>query len=395
MKIGNKNILIQILALAGLIISVKLCFIYYAANYDEFALSSFCSINDFIDCDGVAKTTYSQFLGIPLSYLGVLLYLTILFLTFADKLKNLKFLKFLEVFKNPESYITAIGTTAFLCSMLLAGISIWTIKKLCILCFVTYFLDLLIALISAKGQFKNIIASFKTTFVDFIDGIKKYTKTFIILVLVTGSFLAYSGITLNFVPHVKQIKSINKFRKIKFNPYRVKGNELGNPNANVIIELYSDYVCPLCYINNIMIHKAVKEYKNIKVIHHNYPFDKECNKYILTNMHPMACFMSKAAIAAGNQGNYWEMSSLLYENQPKKIENVLKLAEQLGFNKDQFLKDFESKETEQKILKEIDNGDKLDIDATPTMYINEEKVVGVKPYFKLQEILERNGAKKQ
>ena len=147
-----------------------------------------------------------------------------------------------------------------------------------------------------------------------------------------------------------------KYRKIKYNPYRVKGNILGNPDGDVVIELYSDYVCPLCYINNIMLHQAVKEYKNIKVIHHNYPFDKECNPYMTYNIHPDACFMSKGAVAAQNQGNYWEMSSLLYENKPKNMDKMVELAEQLGFDKEKFIKDVESKETANIIRKEIEEG---------------------------------------
>ena len=395
MKFNKKILAIQILAVIGLIISIKLSFIYYDANYNKFALSSFCSINDFIDCDGVARTVYSQILGIPLSYWGILLYLTVLFLTFVDKLKQLSFLKFLEVFKTPYAYITFIGIISFCCSMLLAGISLKIIKKLCILCFLTYFIDLFIALLASEGSFKNIINSFKTTFFDFLDGAKKYTKTLVVLAVLTVSFLAYSGITLNFVPNVKTTKSILKYKKIKYNPYRISGNELGNQDGSVVIELYSDYVCPLCYINNIMLHQAVKEYKNIKVVHHNYPFDKECNPYLTYNLHPKACFMSKAALAAKNQGNYWEMSSLLYENQPKNQESVLKLAEKLNFDSEKFLSDMNSKETADIIAKELANGQKLDIDATPTMFINGDKVVGVKPYFKLKEILEAHGAAKK
>ena len=90
MKLNKKTIYLQILSFIGLALAVKLSFIYYNANYNRYALSSFCSINDFIDCDGVAKTIYSQFLGIPLSYWGILLYLTILFLTVVDKLKTIK-----------------------------------------------------------------------------------------------------------------------------------------------------------------------------------------------------------------------------------------------------------------------------------------------------------------
>lgn len=395
MKLNRKTILIQLLAIAGLLLAIKLSFIYYNANYNKYALSSFCSINDFIDCDGVAKTIYSQFLGIPLSYWGIFLYLTLLFLTFVDKLKNIKFLKFLEVFKNPVSYITFFGIVSFLGSIILALISLKIINKICILCFITYFLDLLIALIASEGKLSNIKEAFKLTFLDFIDGAKKYKKTFVVLLICAVSFLSYSGITLNFVPNVKTTKSILKYKKIKYNPYRVSGNLLGNPEGDVVIELYSDYVCPLCYINNIMIHQAVKEYKNVKVIHHNYPFDKECNPYLTFNMHPNACFMSKGAIAAKNQGNYWGMSSLLYENHPKNIDEMMQLADKLNFDKKKFLEDLNSKETMDIILKELDDGHKLEIDATPTMIINGETIVGVKPYYKLQEILVKHGATKK
>jgi len=390
-----KNLFIQIFALIGLCLSIKLAMIYYSANYDQYALSSFCSINDFIDCDGVAKTNASQFLGIPLAYWGIFFYITVLFLTVVEKLKNIKLLSFLNVFKAPKEYIATLGSIAFLCSMILASISLFGIKKLCILCVVTYFIDLTIALIASDGMFKNIVKAFKTTFWDFIDGIKKYTKTFFILLIIAITFLAYSGITLNFVPHIKQRNSIMKYRKIKHNPYRIKGNQLGEEDAKVVIELYSDYVCPLCYINNIMLHQATKELKNIKVIHHNYPFDKDCNPYIRINMHPYACFMSKGAIAARKQGNYWEMASLLYEKQPKTEDDMLKLAKELNFDTDKFFKDFTSKETALEIKKELDSANKLNIDATPTMIINGETLVGVKPYYKLKEILIKNGAKRK
>ena len=186
-----------------------------------------------------------------------------------------------------------------------------------------------------------------------------------------------------------------KYRDIKFNPYRVKGNTLGSEKADVVIELYSDYVCPLCYIHNIMLHQAAKEFSNIKIIHHNYPFDKECNPYISFNMHPNACFMARGAIAARNQGNYWEMSSLLYENQPTKMEDMLKLAKQLNFNEAEFISDFESDKTSKEIEAELNKAVDLNIDSTPTMYVNGDKIVGVKPYYELKEILIKHGAKRK
>ena len=395
MKTDTKFLWIRILAITGLALSIKLALIYYTANYDRYALSSFCSINDFIDCDGAARSTVSQFLGIPLAYWGIFFYVTVIFLTFVDKLKNISFLKFLEVFKEPKAYITFLGVVAFLCSMSLAFISLYGIKKLCILCVITYFIDFIISVISADGLFKNIIRDFKTTFFDFIDGVKKYTKTFVVLLLLATTILTYSEVTLNFVPHIKQKKSILKYGKIKYNPYRVQGNLLGVENPKVVIELYSDYVCPLCYINNIMLHEAAKEYTNIKIVHFNYPFDKVCNLTLEYTMHPNACFMSRVALAAERQNNYWGMASLLYENQPKNSEKVLELAEKINLDKTQLLHDIQSSEVKDRLASDIKQGIELNIDATPTMLINGEKIVGVKPYYELKAILEKHGAKRK
>ena len=393
MKIDKKKLAIQILTFVGLLLSVKLACIYYVANYEKYALSSFCSINDFVDCDGAARSTVSQFWGIPLAYWGIFLYLTVLFLTVVDYFKKFRIFKFLEVFKNPMSYIGMLGTVAFICSMVLAGLSIFKIHKLCILCFITYFIDLFIAVVACSGKFKQLVEDFKTTFVDFIAGAKQYTKTFIVLVIIVASFLTYSGVTYSFVPHIKKQKAILKYRDMKFNPYRVKGNTLGAENADIVIELYSDYVCPICYMENIMLHEAVKDFSNIKIVHHNLPFDKECNPYITVNMHPNACFMAKGALAAGKQGNYWEMGSLLYENQPTRMEDMLKLADQLGFNKDKFVQDMESETTAKEIENELVNANNLGIDSTPTIYINGDQVVGIKPYYELKDLLIEHGAK--
>ncbi len=395
MSIDKKKLTIQILTVIGFLLTIKLACIYYVANYEKYALSSFCSINDFIDCDGAAKSSVSQFWGIPLVYWGMLFYITIFFLTIVDKLKQVKFLKFLEVFKNPMSYIAVLGTVAFVISMILAGLSLFKIHKLCVLCVVTYFIDLIIALVASSCSIKQIASDFKNTVLDFIAGAKKYPKTLAILLIIVISFFTYSGVTYNFVPHIKKQKAILKYRDIKFNPYRAKGNTLGSENADVVIELYSDYVCPLCYIHNIMLHQAAKEFSNIKIIHHNYPFDKECNPYISFNMHPNACFMARGAIAARNQGNYWEMSSLLYENQPTNMKAMLKLAKQLNFNEAKFISDFESDKTSKEIETELNKAVDLNIDSTPTMYVNGDKIVGVKPYYELKEILIEHGAKRK
>ena len=82
--LDKKKLGIQILSIIGIIITIKLACIYYVANYQQYALSSFCSINEFVDCDGAARSTLAQFWGIPLAYWGLFFYTVVLFLTVVD-----------------------------------------------------------------------------------------------------------------------------------------------------------------------------------------------------------------------------------------------------------------------------------------------------------------------
>ena len=134
----KKKISVAVLAFIGIITTIDLAYIYFNANFNPYALSSFCSVSEFIDCDGIARTSESQFLGVPLAYWGMFFYAFVLLMLFVDKLKNIKFLKFLEVFKNPMDYIASLGLISFTISMLLLCVSLFDIQKLCVLCAFTY-----------------------------------------------------------------------------------------------------------------------------------------------------------------------------------------------------------------------------------------------------------------
>ena len=167
----GKRIGITILSLIGLALSIELCIVFYNANFVPDAAPSICAISETMDCDSVAKTSYSQFLGIPLALWGLCLYLFFLFMTYVDKLKNIKFLGFLNVFKNPTSYIFCVGILSFTISMVLAGISVLKINSICIFCFMTYIVDLLIAL-TAKNWGSGALFELKNSINDFVEAIK-------------------------------------------------------------------------------------------------------------------------------------------------------------------------------------------------------------------------------
>ena len=375
----KKKVLIAVLALIGIITTIKLAVINYNANFNPYALPSFCSVNDFIDCDNIAKTTESQFLGIPLAYWGMFLYAFILLMLFVDKLKNYKYLKFMEVFKNPLSYIGALGLISFAISVILLCVSLFEIKKLCILCAFTYILNLLIGWIASEGHF---ISAIKQSFTDFVDAIKikKYFIAFVAVMVVAMGFLTYTATSFKFAPQVKRQLQFKEFVKAKHNKYDVKGNLLGDKNAKKIVYVYSDYQCPICYAHNIMMHKLAKEVKGIKIVHKNLPLDTDCNAYLQSPFHQGSCVDAKYAIAAEKQGKFWEMNDILFQNKPKTEAEILKLIEKKDFDIEKLQEDANSIETSKQIKAEIDDAYKRGINGTPTTMINNNAYVGIKQY---------------
>ena len=186
-KETKKKVAIGVISLIGIITTIKLAIIYFNANFNPYALSSFCSINEFIDCDGIARTTEAQFLGIPLAYWGLFFYSFVILMMFAPKLKDFKLLKFMEVFKNPMDYIASLGLFSFIISMILLFLSLFDIKKLCILCAFTYVLNLLIGCIATDFKNGGFVHSIKQSFIDFMDAvkIKAYLIAFIIIYIST------------------------------------------------------------------------------------------------------------------------------------------------------------------------------------------------------------------
>lgn len=388
---------IIILVILGLGVTIELAKIYYDANFNQYSLGSFCSINEFVDCDGVARTTESQFFGVPLAYWGLFLYSFILMLLGADKLKKFPLLKFLEVFKNKYHYIASLGLISFTISMILLCVSLFGIHKLCIMCAVTYVIDLLIGIVAAYGIEGNFIGAFKQSFEDFLDALKPapYRIAFAVVMICACAFLGWTYTSAKFSPALKFDREYGEFTKSEVNKYAIEGNTLGSDAKDaVVLEVFSDYQCPMCFACNNMVHKLVTEYKNLRVEHHSMPLDTECNKYLQQEFHHGSCIMAQYAEAAQMQGKFWEVNSLFFEKKPSTESEVLDVLNNSGFSldMDKLQKDAHSKTVRDIINKDIDYAVSHKQIGTPALKMGEDFEMGVKGYHELKKWVEKHGA---
>ena len=98
-------------------------------------------------------------------------------------------------------------------------------------------------------------------------------------------------------------------------------------------------------------------------------------KHFPLSNHQFAHQSAMAALAAGNQGKFWEFHRQLLENH-KQIndDKILEIATGMGLNMDQFNQDRQSASSRQLIQQDVENGRKIGVRGTPSMFINGKRV---------------------
>ena len=92
-------------------------------------------------------------------------------------------------------------------------------------------------------------------------------------------------------------------------------------------------------------------------------------------MHPNALPSSKAAVAAGKQGKFWEMHDIIFKNNRELSYDKLKeYAGQVGLDVARWEKDYNSPDIQQAIDKELADGRAADVQGTPTFFVNGKRV---------------------
>jgi protein-disulfide isomerase len=162
---------------------------------------------------------------------------------------------------------------------------------------------------------------------------------------------------------------------------------LGDPNAKVTIIEYSSLTCPHC----AHLHKEV--FKQIKS---NY-IDKGLVKYIYRDF-PINKPALKASILAHCAGKdkYFDFISTLFESQnvwafnqdfEQSLSNIATLG---GINNETYTKCSTDKSLEDKILSRAMEASKiLDINATPVIFINGNKIDSARPYSVYQQEIDK------
>ena len=149
----------------------------------------------------------------------------------------------------------------------------------------------------------------------------------------------------------------------------------GAKDGKVTLVEFADFQCPACSVWSPMVSQVLNDNKDVlKVVYRNFP---------LVQIHRNALPAAKAAEAAALQGKFWEMHDLLYQKQEEWANTLnsrdyfLTYATTLRLDTQKFLKDMDSPAIEAKILAELKEGTRLEVQGTPTFFLNGKKLEGV------------------
>ncbi len=167
----------------------------------------------------------------------------------------------------------------------------------------------------------------------------------------------------------------------------------GRDNAPVTLIEFSEFQCPFCarFSANTLpeIIRTYVETGKVKFVFRDFPL----------SFHQHAAAAAEAAECAGDQGMYWEMHDILFENhenlEPAAIRSY---AEKIGLFMPDFLFCLESGKNAAEVQQDLHDGRQAGVNSTPSFFIGVSRqdgriegtlLKGAKPFGVFRKLIEK------
>ncbi|MFH1385438.1 MAG: DsbA family protein [Patescibacteria group bacterium] len=153
---------------------------------------------------------------------------------------------------------------------------------------------------------------------------------------------------------------------------------IGDPNAPVLMEEYTSFLCPACARFALTTLPQIKNdyIKNGKV---------KMMIYVYPPYEP-----GQAALCALEQNKFAEYHDYLFDHQTQITggDNLKDMAINAGLDSGQFNVCYDSDKYADKVAKWYEEGNSRGVDATPTFFIDGQKLIGAQPYNDFKKIID-------
>jgi len=167
-------------------------------------------------------------------------------------------------------------------------------------------------------------------------------------------------------------------------PVTAEDHVTGPANASVTLIEYGDFQCPACGLYAPIVERLIASSTSLRVVFRHFPLPQHAN----------AMITSEAAEAAAMQGKFWDMYRLIYANQaewenlPDAHAVLDGYAQQIGLDMTKFKADIDSSEAKAAVIADLNEGESLGIDQTPTFFVNGKAILNPPGYEAFKAIID-------
>lgn len=168
-------------------------------------------------------------------------------------------------------------------------------------------------------------------------------------------------------------------------PLRKDDHIRGGSDPEITLVEYGDYECPGCGEAYYVIGRIESEMGDaLRFVFRQFPYSR---------IHPHAELAAQAAEAAGEQGRFWEMHDLLFQNQQAlEFHDLIGYGGRLSLDVHEFKEDLKTEKYLARVREDFRSGVQNGVFGTPTIFINGVRHNDACDYDTLMAAIERQRA---
>jgi protein-disulfide isomerase/uncharacterized membrane protein len=406
-----------LLSVAGGVLTLVLLSKHYGVPLLGEAVLAACGVGE--GCDIVSQSRYAVFLSLPLAAWGLMFYASVAALV-APALAGKS-----ESEPHPGlSFAFVLSATAVLIDVLLLGLQIFAIQAFCKFCIATYVVNLLLVLSlwphrqlsraslflfapEARGALTGWVFASLWAFAAAVatNAALESRKE------LAGNSILGAPSPLLQAPKKPEAGSIeeqlqqaqaearkwkntldderllqiylNQKARDDFNKAEVSKLDLsrapaqGPKSALITVVTFSDFMCPFCRdLANGLKNFLPATSNQIQTRYKYFPLDKTCNTRLGQTLHPGACELALGGICADEGGRFWEYHDKVFSERWDKAtrEDALRIGASVGLDRGKLSACMDAAATRGLLAKDIDEGDRVSVASTPTIFVNGRKL---------------------
>jgi protein-disulfide isomerase/uncharacterized membrane protein len=398
---------ILLLSIAGTVLSGLLLLQHYYPDAKIGIIS--CGGGIINPCLTLAQSGWATLFKIPVAAYGLLWYLLAMFIVLIADYAGGRYYAY------SLAIILPLAVVAVAADAVLAVILIIT-QLFCTLCITTYAVNigiLAVAILWFRKAGKDEQFSIAGTVRELVSvkdsspDKKAFHSSFVLFLFLLCFAIFSTSYILNLKTGNRRVSEdkVNAFltnfyqspaQKIDFPD---SGIILGNPGAEVTLNVFTDFLCSACYeFYRIEQYLFAKYGNRIRTVYYNFPLDMECNKELKRSVYKNSCIAARAFMAASDAGameDYTVKHFADYQNTHTRYDLNLALmafrqmspAARKGVDEARFRQMMYSEGTTRRLEEHIRLGKELGVDSTPTIFIGGRKMVGFPPMQVMDQII--------